>query len=97
MGDPEKGPRLPFESAAFIVVSSSAFDVTMTAGAATDDLYRVLALEVDAGAERLVAFDMMAASVGTTPPRLRRNCRGNCNTRQSDHERDPCHMLLHGG
>jgi hypothetical protein len=97
LGDRQKRAAPPSGNPALIVVNSSALDVAMTAGAATDDLHRVLALEIDTGAEGLVAFDMMAASVCTTHLRLRRDCRSDSNTSQSDHQYDPCHMLLHGG
>jgi hypothetical protein len=92
-----KRSRASLRGPALIVVNSSALNVTMTARAATDDLYRVLALEIDAGAECFVAFNMMAAMVCTTHLRLRRDCRRNGNACQSDHQRDPCHMLLRGG
>ncbi len=55
------------------MVKRSALDVMIGARAATDDFDRVLALEIDAGAECLMTFDVMAVIIGTENLRLRRD------------------------
>ena len=57
----------------------------MTVGAAADDLYRVLALQIDAGAESLVTFDVVAMNICPANLRLRGDGGCRCNACEGDH------------
>ncbi len=59
----ERGPR----------PSAGAVNVIAGPRTAADYLYRMLALQVDTGAERLVTFHMVTTNVGATYLRLSRD------------------------
>ncbi len=73
------------------MVGLSALDVVTMPGAATHDLHRVLALEVDAGAERRVTFHAMAVAVCIANLGLSGDCGCHGKTCQADHQHEPCH------